>query len=65
VPAKSVSKRSLGLLVFFALLAVFLFPAAETLQAFNQSNLIRVAEIREVDGQLFYRRFAPVSDMMP
>lgn len=65
MPAKSVSKRSFGLLVFFALLAVFLFPTAEPLQAFNQSNLIRVAEIREVDGQLFYRRFAPVSDMMP
>ncbi|MBS4008491.1 MAG: hypothetical protein KGZ45_08740 [Clostridium sp.] len=63
--AKSVSKRSLGLLAIFALLAVFLLPTAEPLQAFNQSNLIRVAEVREVDGQLFYRRFAPVSDMMP
>jgi len=63
--AKSVSKRSLGLLAIFALLVVFLLPTAEPLQAFNQSNLIRVAEVREVDGQLFYRRFAPVSDMMP
>ncbi|MBT9139103.1 MAG: hypothetical protein DDT31_01684 [Syntrophomonadaceae bacterium] len=63
---KSISKRSLSLLMFFVLLAVFLlFPYAEPLQAFNQSNLIRVSEIREVDGQLFYRRFAPVSDIMP
>ncbi|MBS3899444.1 MAG: hypothetical protein KGZ54_01825 [Dethiobacter sp.] len=62
---KSIGKRSLSLLMFFVLLAVFLFPSAEPLQAFNQSNLIRVSEIREVDGQLFYRRFAPVTDMMP
>ncbi|MBS4007995.1 MAG: hypothetical protein KGZ45_06170 [Clostridium sp.] len=62
---KSVSKINLSLLMFFVLLAVFLFPSAEPLQAFTQSNLIRVSEIREVDGQLFYRRFAPVSDMMP
>lgn len=62
---KAIFTTSLGLLLMFVLLTVFLSPSGDTVQAFNQSNLIRVAEIREVDGHLFYRRVAPVSDIHP
>lgn len=53
------------LLLMVVLLTVFLSPAGDSVQAFNQSNLIRVVEIREVDGQLYYRRVAPVYDIHP
>ena len=38
--------------MLFTLLFVFL-SLGETIQAFNQSNLIRVSEVREVDGRIF------------
>lgn len=62
---KSVWATSCGLLFLAMLMTVFLSPPGETIQAFNQSNLIRAAEIREVDGKLMYRRVAPVTDMRP
>jgi hypothetical protein len=54
-----------GLLFMVVLLSVFLSPSGETALAFNQSNLIRVAEIREVDGHFLYTRVAPVSEFHP
>jgi hypothetical protein len=54
-----------GLLFMVVLLTVFMSPSGETALAFNQSNLVRVAEIREVDGRLFYTRVAPVSEIHP
>ena len=54
-----------GLLLMLAFFTVFLSPPGETIRAFNQTNLIRVSEIREVDGQLFYRRVAPVTEFWP
>lgn len=54
-----------GLLVMLALLTVFLSPSGETVQAFNQANLIRVVEVQEVDGEFLYRRVAPVYDFHP
>ncbi|MDW7651271.1 MAG: hypothetical protein SCK29_07840 [Bacillota bacterium] len=54
-----------GLFLMLLLLTVFLSPPGESVRAFNQSNLIRVAEVREVDGELFYRRVAPVYEIHP
>lgn len=54
-----------SMLLVFALFMVFLSPPGEAVQAFNQSNLIRVTEVREVDGQYYYRRVAPVSEFWP
>ncbi|NLM51394.1 MAG: hypothetical protein GX197_01005 [Firmicutes bacterium] len=56
---------SLGLMLIAVLLVVFLSPPGETVLAFNQNNLIRVAEVREVDGKYYYRRVAPVSEFRP
>ncbi|NLN06476.1 MAG: hypothetical protein GX167_02525 [Firmicutes bacterium] len=58
-------KAATCIMLLFTLLFVFLSPPGETIQAFNQSNLIRVSEVREVDGRIFYRRVAPVSDFFP
>ena len=55
----------LGLLLMMAFLTVLLSPPGDAIRAFNQTNLIRVAEMREVDGQLFYQRVAPVSEFWP
>lgn len=57
--------KGAGLLIVAVLLTVFLSPSNETAKAFNQSNLIRAAEVREVDGSLWYTRVAPVTDMLP
>jgi hypothetical protein len=57
--------KGVGLLFVAALLLVFLSPPGEPAKAFNQSNLIRVAEVREVDGKVWYTRVAPVTDMQP
>ncbi len=57
--------KGAGLLIVAVLLTVFLSPPNETVKAFNQSNLIRAAEVREVDGNLWYTRVAPVTDMLP
>jgi hypothetical protein len=55
-----------GLLLGLAMLFLFsLSPSCRTVQAFNQQNLIRVAEVHEVDGKVFYRRLAPVIDILP
>ncbi|NLM46115.1 MAG: hypothetical protein GX200_04880 [Firmicutes bacterium] len=59
------SRAATGVMLLAALFFVFLSPPGETIHAFNQSNLIRVSEIREVDGKIFYRRVAPVSDFLP
>jgi hypothetical protein len=61
----TVLKTGVGLMFLFMLLFFAQWYPGEAVQAFNQSNLIRVAEVREVDGQVFYRRLAPVSDMLP
>jgi hypothetical protein len=58
-------KTVAGLLFLAALLLVFLSPPGETVRAFNQTNLIRVAEVHEVDGNILFRRLAPVTDMQP
>jgi hypothetical protein len=65
-----VHKRFFGrvgvsMLLAFSLLLVFLSPPGAVVQAFNQSNLIRVTEVREVDGQYYYRRAAPVAEFWP
>jgi hypothetical protein len=65
VHGKSFIGKSFGLLFMVVLLTVFLSPSGETVLAFNQSNLIRVAEIREVDGRFHYTRVAPVSEFLP
>ena len=54
-----------GLLVMMASLTVLLSPPGDAIRAFNQTNLIRVSEMREVDGKLFYQRVAPVSEFLP
>jgi hypothetical protein len=65
VHTKNLFTTGFGLLLMLVLLTVFLSPSGDSVQAFNQSNLIRVTEIREVDGQLYYRRVAPVSEIHP
>ncbi|MBT9172329.1 MAG: hypothetical protein DDT21_00710 [Syntrophomonadaceae bacterium] len=52
---------------FLALNFIFFLysPHDETVQAFNQSNLVRVTEIQEVDGRIIFRRLAPVAGMHP
>ncbi|HZK25272.1 MAG TPA: hypothetical protein VFC74_07785 [Oscillospiraceae bacterium] len=54
-----------SMLLVLTLFMVFLSPPGEAVQAFNQSNLIRVTEVREVDGHYYYRRVAPVSEFWP
>lgn len=58
-------RAGFSMLLMIMLLAVFLSPPGEAVQAFNQSNLIRVTDVREVGGQYYYRRVAPVSEFMP
>jgi len=65
VHKKLLCRGATGIMLLLTLLFVFLSPPGEAVQAFNQSNLIRVAEIQEVDGRIFYRRVAPVSDFWP
>ena len=60
-----VYRAGVALLLMLAIFAVFLSPPGDTIQAFNQANLIRVAEIREVDGQVFFKRVAPVTEFLP
>ncbi|MBS4023685.1 MAG: hypothetical protein KGZ79_14915 [Dethiobacter sp.] len=60
-----VFKTTFGLLFFSMLLFFAQWYPGEAMQAFNQNNLIRAAEIHEVDGRVFYQRLAPVSDMLP
>ncbi|MCW3491220.1 hypothetical protein [Dethiobacter alkaliphilus] len=62
---KRIITTGAGLLMMLALLTVFLSPAGETVQAFNKTNLIRVAEVHEVDGEFLFRRVAPVYDFHP
>ena len=62
---KKLCTTGAGLVVAFALLTVFLSPSGEAVQAFNQANLIRVAEVHEVDGEFLYRRVDPVYDIHP
>lgn len=54
-----------SMLMMLMLLLVFLSPPGKVMQAFNQTNLIRVTEVREVDGHYYYRRVAPVSELLP
>jgi hypothetical protein len=61
----TVFKTGVGLMFLFMLLFFAQWYPGEVVQAFNQDNLIRAAEVHEVDGQVFYRRLAPVSDMLP
>jgi len=65
VHKKTIFQVSLSLMLAAVLLIVFLSPPGETVLAFNQDNLIRVAEVREVDGKYYYRRVAPVSEFRP
>ncbi len=58
-------KLGVSILMILMLLVVFLSPPGEAIQAFNQSNLIRVAEVHVVDGQYYFRRVAPVSELLP
>lgn len=58
-------KAGFTLLFMAMLFGVFLSPPDGIVQAFNQSNLIRAAEIHEVDGRVLYRRVAPVSEFHP
>jgi hypothetical protein len=64
VHKKNFSQAGAGL-AFLLFLTVFLSPPGEAVPAFNQSNLIRVAEVREVDGVYYYRRVAPVTELLP
>ncbi len=61
----TVFRTGVGLLFFSMLLLFAQWYPGEVVQAFNQSNLIRAAEVHEVDGTVFYRRLAPVTDMHP
>ncbi len=55
-----------GLLLCLGVLSLFfLSPAGRAVQAFNQQNLVRVTEVREVDGQVYYRRLAPATGLLP
>ena len=63
--SKKTMTTGAGLLVALALLTVFLSPSGDAVQAFNQANLIRVAEVHEVEGEFLYRRVAPVYDIHP
>ena len=62
---RTVFKTGVGLLFLFMLLFFAQWYPGEVVHAFNQNNLIRAAEVHEVDGQVFFRRLAPVSDMQP
>ncbi|NLZ93810.1 MAG: hypothetical protein GX922_07350 [Firmicutes bacterium] len=63
--AKLYLRLGISMLMMLMLLLVFLSPPGEVMQAFNQTNLIRVTEVHEVDGQYYYRRVAPVSELLP
>lgn len=58
-------KAGVGLLMMVLLFTVFLSPPGATVHAFNQANLVRVTDVTEVDGHLFYKRVAPVYDIHP
>lgn len=58
-------RAGVSMLLVCTMFLVFLSPPGKAVQAFNQSNLIRVTEVREVDGQYYYRRVAPVTEFWP
>lgn len=62
---KKALQTAAGLLLALAFVFFFYPPADETVQAFNQGNLVRVTEIQEVDGRIIFRRLAPVTGMHP
>jgi hypothetical protein len=66
---KVAKKKFLKTVAGFLLALNFIFflysPTDETVQAFNQSNLVRVTEIQEVDGRIIFRRLAPVTSIYP
>lgn len=65
VSRKRVFKTAAGLVLAFAFILILYSPPGETVRAFNQSNLVRVTEIQEVDGRVIFRRLAPVAGVHP
>ena len=57
-------KTSVGLFLMGVLLWTFMFSPNETVQAFNQENLVRVVDVYEVDGKIYYER-APITNIHP
>ncbi len=62
---KQFLKTAAGLVLALSFIFLFYSPPGETVRAFNQSNLVRVTEIQEVDGRIIFRRLAPVAGMSP
>jgi len=58
-------RTAASVLLVMTFLFLYYSPPGETILAFNQSNLMRVTEMREVDGQIIFRRLAPVTEMRP